>query len=84
MPILEISDLVVRHDAATGEALPVRRDEVLAELRAAGDRRGARIAAGLPHHTLRPAPHLEALAAAGKGLAAAGPGGRPAQARPDW
>ncbi|MGI5244881.1 hypothetical protein [Dactylosporangium sp. CA-139066] len=47
MPILEISDLVVRHDVTTGARLPVRRDEVIAALRAAGDRRGARIAAAL-------------------------------------
>lgn len=50
MPIVEISDLVIRHDPATGTRLPVRRDDVLSALRAAGDRRGARIAAGLPHH----------------------------------
>ncbi|WP_203846938.1 class I SAM-dependent methyltransferase [Dactylosporangium siamense] len=49
MPILEISDLIIRHDVATGASLPVRRDEVIAALRAAGDRRGARIVAGLPH-----------------------------------
>ncbi|MEU3455108.1 class I SAM-dependent methyltransferase [Micromonospora sp. NPDC006766] len=50
MPIVEISDLVIRHDPATGARLPVRRDEVLSALRTAGDRRGARIAAALPHH----------------------------------
>ena len=49
MPILEISDLIVRHDMATGARLPVRRDEVIAALRAAGDRRGVRIVASLPH-----------------------------------
>ncbi|MFF5225958.1 class I SAM-dependent methyltransferase [Dactylosporangium sp. NPDC000521] len=49
MSILEISDLIVRHDPATGARLPVRRDDVLAALRAAGDRRGARIAEALPH-----------------------------------
>src|SRR3954469_16416868 len=32
MPIVEISDLIVRHDPATGARLPVRRDEVLAAL----------------------------------------------------
>ncbi|MFI1399516.1 class I SAM-dependent methyltransferase [Streptomyces sp. NPDC020681] len=47
MHLLEISDLVVDHDPATLERLPVRRDAVVARLAAAGDRRGARIAAGL-------------------------------------
>ncbi|MEV6842452.1 class I SAM-dependent methyltransferase [Actinoplanes sp. NPDC051411] len=46
---MEISDLIIRHDTATGARLPVRRDEVVQALRAAGDRRGARIAASLPH-----------------------------------
>lgn len=50
MPILEISDLIVRHDLATGARLPVRRDDVIAALREAGDRRGVRIVASLPHH----------------------------------
>ena len=50
MPILEISDLITRHDMATGARLPVCRDEVIAALRAAGDRRGVRIVASLPHH----------------------------------
>jgi SAM-dependent methyltransferase len=50
MPILEISDLITRHDMATGASLPVRRDDVVAALRAAGDRRGARIVALMPHH----------------------------------
>ncbi|MEV0570282.1 hypothetical protein [Dactylosporangium sp. NPDC050588] len=36
MPILEISDLIVRHDPATGARLPVQRDDVLTALRAAG------------------------------------------------
>ena len=49
VPVLEISDLIVRHEPVTGTALPVRRDDVVAALRAAGDRRGARIAAALPH-----------------------------------
>lgn len=49
MPILEISDLIIRHDMATGARLPVRRDDVVAALHAAGDRRGARIVASLPH-----------------------------------
>jgi SAM-dependent methyltransferase len=50
VPILEISDLIVRHDVATGARLPVRRDDVIAALREAGDRRGMRIVASLPHH----------------------------------
>ncbi|GAA4474706.1 hypothetical protein GCM10023170_097310 [Phytohabitans houttuyneae] len=50
MPIVEISDLIVRHDTATGARLPVRRDDVVSVLHAAGDWRGARIAASLPHH----------------------------------
>ncbi|WP_433045285.1 class I SAM-dependent methyltransferase [Dactylosporangium sp. CS-033363] len=50
MTVLEISDLIVRHDLASGAALPVHRDAVLAALRAAGDRRGARIVRRLPHH----------------------------------
>jgi SAM-dependent methyltransferase len=50
MLILEISDLVTRYDTATGVSLPVSRDDVIAALRAAGDRRGARIAASMPHH----------------------------------
>lgn len=49
MPVLEISDLIVRNDAATGSRLPVDRADVVAALRAAGDRRGARIVAALPH-----------------------------------
>ncbi|BFU46654.1 class I SAM-dependent methyltransferase [Krasilnikovia sp. MM14-A1004] len=50
MSVVEISDLVVRYDPATGAALPVRRADVIGALRAAGDRRGARIAAAIPHH----------------------------------
>ena len=48
MPLLEISDLVVARDPVTAERLPVRREDVVAELLAAGDRRGARIAAAMP------------------------------------
>ena len=48
VPVLEISDLVVAWDPRTGEQLPVRRDDVLATLRAAGDTRAARIAARMP------------------------------------
>jgi SAM-dependent methyltransferase len=47
---MEISDLIIRHDVATGARLPVRRDDVIAALRGAGDRRGARIVASLRHH----------------------------------
>ncbi|MCX5206507.1 class I SAM-dependent methyltransferase [Streptomyces sp. NBC_00237] len=47
MPFLEISDLVVDHDPRSLARLPVRRADVVARLRAAGDHRGARIAAGL-------------------------------------
>jgi SAM-dependent methyltransferase len=50
MPVVEISDLIIRHDPATGARLPVRRADVVSALRAAGDRRAARIAASLPHH----------------------------------
>ncbi|MFU8854116.1 hypothetical protein ACNAW0_24495 [Micromonospora sp. SL1-18] len=50
MPVVEISDLIIRFDTATGARLPVRRDDVVSALRAAGDWRGARIAASLPHH----------------------------------
>ncbi|CAM5233464.1 hypothetical protein GCM10010329_62530 [Streptomyces spiroverticillatus] len=48
MPFLEISDLVVDHDPRTLVRLPVRRADVVARLRDAGDLRGARIAAALP------------------------------------
>ncbi|MEV6209009.1 class I SAM-dependent methyltransferase [Kitasatospora sp. NPDC051914] len=48
VPLLEISDLVVVRDPVTAERLPVRKDGVVAELLAAGDRRGARIAAAMP------------------------------------
>jgi len=49
MPILEISDLITRHDVATGTPLPVRRVEVLDTLAAAGDHRAVRIVAALAH-----------------------------------
>lgn len=48
MAVLEISDLVVEWDARTGERVPVRRAEVVARLRAAGDRRAARIVQRMP------------------------------------
>ncbi|MFJ9432533.1 methyltransferase domain-containing protein [Streptomyces sp. NPDC101490] len=48
MSLLEITDLVIAHDPVSRGRLPVRRDAVVARLEAAGDRRGARIAAGLP------------------------------------
>jgi len=46
--VLEISDLVVRWDARTGERVPVRRAEVVSRLRAAGNRRAARIVQRMP------------------------------------
>lgn len=46
--LLEISDLVIDHDPVTRERRPVPRERVVARLAAAGDRRGARIAATLP------------------------------------
>ena len=49
VPIMEISDLIIRHDTITGARLPVRRGDVVGALQAAGDRRGARIVASLPH-----------------------------------
>ena len=47
-PVLEISDLVVRWEG--GARLPVRRTDVLARLRAAGDHRAARIVERMPVH----------------------------------
>jgi SAM-dependent methyltransferase len=46
--LLEVSDLVRAHDPTTGARLPVRRDELLDRLLAAGDRRGARVVRRLP------------------------------------
>ena len=43
-----MSDLVRALDPETGERLPVRRDDVVDRLRAAGDRRGVRVAQRLP------------------------------------
>ncbi|SDS60367.1 Ubiquinone/menaquinone biosynthesis C-methylase UbiE [Streptomyces sp. TLI_053] len=48
MPQLEISDLITAVDPADGRRLPVRRAEVVEQLRANGDGRAARIVAGLP------------------------------------
>ncbi|SFE22254.1 Ubiquinone/menaquinone biosynthesis C-methylase UbiE [Actinacidiphila alni] len=48
MDRLEISDLIVAFDPHDGRRLPVRRAEVVEQLRAAGDARAARIVAGLP------------------------------------
>ncbi|MCO5975073.1 methyltransferase domain-containing protein [Actinoallomurus soli] len=48
MPVLEISDLIGAWDPATGARLPVGKDEVVARLRAAGDRRAVRIVERMP------------------------------------
>jgi SAM-dependent methyltransferase len=45
---LEISDLITAVDPHTGHRLPVRRSEVIRQLRATGDERAARIVARLP------------------------------------
>ncbi|WP_433917491.1 class I SAM-dependent methyltransferase [Streptomyces canus] len=45
---LEISDLITAVDPRTGHRLPVRRAEVIQQLRASGDERAAGIVAGLP------------------------------------
>ncbi|WP_030057422.1 MULTISPECIES: class I SAM-dependent methyltransferase [Streptomyces] len=45
---LEISDLITAVDLADGRRLPVRRDEVVRQLRDSGDEPAARIVAGLP------------------------------------
>ncbi|MCT9011284.1 class I SAM-dependent methyltransferase [Streptomyces rhizosphaerihabitans] len=44
---LEISDLITAVDPHTGRRLPVRRTEVIQQLRESGDERAARIVAGL-------------------------------------
>jgi SAM-dependent methyltransferase len=46
--MVEISDLVAVWDPLTGERVPVRRAEVVARLRGAGDRRAARIVQRMP------------------------------------
>ncbi|MET9593003.1 class I SAM-dependent methyltransferase [Streptomyces sp. NPDC006516] len=45
---LEISDLITAVDPHTGHRLPVRRSEVIRQLRATGDERAARIVGRLP------------------------------------
>ncbi|MGW2375026.1 class I SAM-dependent methyltransferase [Kitasatospora sp. NPDC001683] len=44
---LEISDLITAVDPRDGRRLPVRRDDVVRQLRESGDQRAARIVAGL-------------------------------------
>ncbi|WP_328891056.1 class I SAM-dependent methyltransferase [Streptomyces sp. NBC_00316] len=48
MQQLEISDLITVVDPDNGHRLPVRRAEVIRQLRASGDEHAARIVAGLP------------------------------------
>ncbi|WP_369214113.1 class I SAM-dependent methyltransferase [Streptomyces flavofungini] len=48
MPQLEISDLITAVDPRSGHRVPVRRAEVIQQLRASGDERAVRIVAGLP------------------------------------
>ncbi|MER7582987.1 class I SAM-dependent methyltransferase [Kitasatospora sp. NPDC097691] len=48
MPHLEISDLITAVDPRDGRRLPVRRDEVVRQLRENGDERAARVVAGMP------------------------------------
>ncbi|MFJ1769420.1 class I SAM-dependent methyltransferase [[Kitasatospora] papulosa] len=48
MPRLEISDLITAVDPRTGRRLPVRRAEVIRQLRGSGDARAAALVAGLP------------------------------------
>lgn len=48
MPVLEISDLITSVDPHSGRRLPVSRAEVVRLLDEAGDKRAARIVAGLP------------------------------------
>jgi SAM-dependent methyltransferase len=47
--IVEISDLITECDPVTGARRAVHRDQVLRRLAEAGDARGARIAARIPH-----------------------------------
>ncbi|MFE9174458.1 class I SAM-dependent methyltransferase [Streptomyces kebangsaanensis] len=46
--LVEISDLITAVDPHSGHRLPVRRAEVIQQLRESGDERAARIVAGLP------------------------------------
>ncbi|MEV6006057.1 class I SAM-dependent methyltransferase [Streptomyces sp. NPDC051976] len=48
MQQLEISDLITAVDPHSGHRLPVRRAEVIQQLRACGDERAAGVVAGLP------------------------------------
>lgn len=48
MSVLEISDLIGAWDPVTGEHVPVGKHEVVARLRAAGDRRAVRIVERMP------------------------------------
>ncbi|MFD7792655.1 class I SAM-dependent methyltransferase [Streptomyces sp. NPDC059759] len=48
MPQLEISDLITSVDPRSGDRLPVRRSEVIRQLRENGDERAVRIVAALP------------------------------------
>ncbi|MEU8791331.1 class I SAM-dependent methyltransferase [Streptomyces sp. NPDC048643] len=48
MPQLEISDLITEVDPHSGRRLPVRRAEVIEQLRESGDERAVRIVARLP------------------------------------
>jgi len=48
VPVLEISDLIAAWHPIMGERLPVVKDEVVARLREAGDRRAARIVERMP------------------------------------
>ena len=48
MQQLEISDLITAVDPHSGHRLPIRRAEVIQQLRAYGDQRAAGVVAGLP------------------------------------
>lgn len=63
MERLEISDLVVGFDAETLARRPVRRSEVMGQLEASGDRRGAAIVRRLPvrDQDVLDEPHIDEL-----------------------